>query len=63
MTRLAPLSPGELPADLRALFDAATGQMGFAPNDVLVMAHWPDLLRVLGPLVFTVWSPGEVSMR
>jgi AhpD family alkylhydroperoxidase len=37
--------------------------MGFAPNDVLVMAHWPDLLRVLGPLVFTVWAPGEVSME
>lgn len=63
MTRLAPLSPEELPADLRALFEAATAQMGFAPNDVLVMAHWPDLLRVLGPLVFTVWAPGEVSME
>jgi AhpD family alkylhydroperoxidase len=63
MTRLAPLSPGELPADLRALFEVATGQMGFAPNDLLVMAHWPELLRVLGPLVFTVWAPGEVSME
>lgn len=63
MTRLPPLSPDDLPADLRALFDAATGQMGFAPNDVLVMAHWPELLRVLGPLVFTVWAPGEVSME
>lgn len=63
MTRLPPLTPDELPADLRALFDAASSQMGFAPNDVLVMAHWPDLLRVLGPLVFTVWAPGEVSME
>ena len=63
MTRLSPLAPDDLPPDLRALFDAATAQMGFAPNDVLVMAHWPDLLRVLGPLVFTVWAPGEVSME
>jgi len=23
----------------------------------------PDLLRVLGPLVFTVWAPGEVPME
>lgn len=63
MIRLDPLPPAALPPDLKALFDAATGQMGFAPNDVLVMAHWPDLLRVLGPLVFTVWAPGEVSME
>jgi hypothetical protein len=35
------------------LFDQATAQMGFAPNDVLVMAQWPDLLRALRPLVFT----------
>ena len=61
--RLEPLAPDALPPDLKALFDAATGQMGFAPNDVLVLAHWPDLLRVLGPLVFTVWAPGEVSME
>jgi uncharacterized peroxidase-related enzyme len=63
MPRLDPLTPDELPADLRALFAAATEQMGFPPNDVLVMAHWPDLLRVLGPLVFTVWAPGTVSME
>ena len=63
MTRLEPLSPAALPPDLKALFDAATGQMGFAPNDVLVMAHWPDLLRALGPLVFTVWATGEVPME
>jgi alkylhydroperoxidase family enzyme len=63
VTRLEPLLPAALPPDLKALFDAATGQMGFAPNDVLVMAHWPDLLRVLGPLVFTVWATGEVPME
>lgn len=63
MTRLEPLLPAELPPDIKALFDSATGQMGFAPNDVLVMAHWPELLRAFGPLVFTVWGPGEVPME
>jgi alkylhydroperoxidase family enzyme len=63
MSRLQPMDPAALPPDLRALFQAATIQMGFPPNDVLVMAHWPDLLRVLGPLVFTVWAPGEVTME
>ncbi len=63
MTGLKPLDPAALPADMKALFEAATGQMGFAPNDVLVMAHWPELLRVLAPLVFTVWAPGEVPME
>lgn len=61
--RLDPIAPDALPADLQQLFAIATGQMGFAPNDVLVMAHWPELLRVLGPLVFTVWSPGDVPME
>lgn len=61
--RLDPLSPDDLPDDLRQLLRVATEQMGFAPNDVLVMSHWPDLLRVLGPLVFTVWAPGEVPME
>lgn len=60
---LDPVDPATLPADLRQLFALATAQMGFAPNDVLVMAQWPELLRALGPLVFTVWSPGEVSME
>lgn len=63
MTRLDPLQPDQLPPDLKAMFDAATGQMGFAPNDILVMAHWPELLRAIGPLVFTVWAPGTVSME
>lgn len=60
---LNPVEPAALPDDLRILFEQATAQMGFAPNDVLVMAQWPELLRTLGPLVFTVWAPGEVSME
>lgn len=63
MALLDPLPPDQLPPDLRELMAAATAQMGFAPNDVLVMGHWPDLLRALGPLVFTIWRPGEVSME
>lgn len=63
MTHLEPLPPDDLPPDLQAMFAAATAQMGFPPNDLLVMAHWPELLRALGPLVFTVWAPGEVAME
>ena len=63
MTRVEPLPPAALPADLQQLFSAATAQMGFAPNDALVMAHWPELLRAMGTLVFTVWCPGQVPME
>jgi len=63
MSRMDPLPPEALPEDLQALFRAASAQMGFAPNDVLVMAHWPELLRAVGTLVFTVWRAGEVSME
>jgi uncharacterized peroxidase-related enzyme len=53
----------ELEPDLQALMELATKQMGFAPNDVLLMAHWPELLRAVGAMVFTIWQPGEVSME
>jgi hypothetical protein len=60
---LSPLGPEELPDDLRALLSAAGEQMGFKPSDVLMMANWPELLRAMAALVFTVWRPGEVSME
>ncbi|MEO7385743.1 MAG: carboxymuconolactone decarboxylase family protein [Gammaproteobacteria bacterium] len=61
--RLEPVPADQLPPDLQQLLQLATQQMGFAPNDLLVMAHWPELLRVLSPLVFTVWAPGAISME
>jgi uncharacterized peroxidase-related enzyme len=65
MTRrpLPPVGPEDLPEDLKALLAAAGEQMGFTPSDVLMMANWPDLLRAMGSLVFTVWRPGEVGME
>jgi len=60
---LPPLRLDELPDDARALLTAASEQMGFTPNDVLMMAHWPALLQAVGALVFTVWQPGEISME
>ena len=34
--------------------------MGYLPNDVLSLCHWPELLQSLGGLVHTVLRTGEV---
>ena len=34
--------------------------MGYLPNDVLSLCHWPELLQSLGGLVHTVLHTGEV---
>jgi uncharacterized peroxidase-related enzyme len=60
---LPPQSPDALPPDLQQLLELATRQMGFAPNDVLTLAHWPELLRAVSQLVFVAWAPGEVGME
>jgi AhpD family alkylhydroperoxidase len=35
--------------------------MGYRPNDVLSLCHWPELLQSLGGLVQTVLQTGEVD--
>ena len=34
--------------------------MGYLPNDVLSLCHWPELLQSLGGLVKTVLQTGGV---
>ena len=35
--------------------------MGYLPNDVLSLSHWPELLKSLGGLIRTVLESGEVD--
>ena len=39
----------------------AEAAMGYRPNDVLSLCHWPELLNSLGGLVQTVLHTGEVD--
>ena len=60
MTRIA--APGdELLSQCAPLLAQAENTMGYRPNDVLSLCHWPELLQSLGGLVQTVLQTGEVD--
>ncbi len=60
MTRIA--APGdELLSQCAPLLAQAEHTMGYRPNDVLSLCHWPELLQSLGGLVQTVLQTGEVD--
>jgi AhpD family alkylhydroperoxidase len=39
----------------------AEASMGYQPNDVLSLCHWPELLHSLSGLVHTVLQTGEID--
>lgn len=51
----------DLPDETRKALTYAQGIMGFAPNDVLTMAHWPELLEAMEQLVQTIYKPGALD--
>ncbi len=55
MPRITPLSPEQLPAELRPLLEQITGQMGFTPNDALLMAHHPAMFKAVTQLVDVIY--------
>lgn len=61
MTRIAPLAVEELPEETRKSLEYAEEIMGFAPNDVLTMAHWPELLDAMEQLVAVIYKPGQLD--
>ncbi len=62
MPRLDPLPVEELPAELQPILQYAEATMGFMANDVLTMAHWPELLQAMGAVVGVTFTPGSVDM-
>lgn len=61
MTRIAPMAADELPKETRKNLSYAEEIMGFAPNDVLTMAHWPELLGAMEQLVSVIYKPGALD--
>jgi len=60
MSRIEPIDQHKTPA-LVDIFKAGEKIMGFVPNDGLIMAHRPDILRAFLGLVKTIYAPGAVS--
>ncbi len=61
MSRLAPLSYGELPPSVRERIDKAEELLGFRPNDALIMARHPALMDAVGALVGALYGAGAVD--
>ena len=61
MARIEPITPEQLPEDLRPVFEFAETTMGFTANDVMTMAIWPELIRSMQPVVAAIYGPGEVD--
>jgi len=61
MTRLPPLELDQVDAETRHMIENAENLMGFIPNDALVMARHPALLKAMWGLVAAIYGPGEVD--
>ena len=60
MSRIAP--PGQEILDrCEAALSQAQVSMGYLPNDVLSLCHWPELLQSLGGLVQTILQSGQID--
>lgn len=60
MSRISRVAPATLP-ELAPLLEQAERVMGYLPNDVLSLGHWPELLSSLSGLIQTVLQGGEVD--
>ena len=60
MTLVTP-KPRESLADMEPIFQAVEATMGFVPNSMLTMAHWPELLQSFGGFAGGIIDGGELD--
>jgi uncharacterized peroxidase-related enzyme len=60
MTHITPKQREELP-ELEPMFQMVEGSMGFLPNSMLIMAHWPEMTQAFGGLGATILNGGELD--
>ncbi|MDG1446894.1 MAG: carboxymuconolactone decarboxylase family protein [Porticoccaceae bacterium] len=60
MTQISKKEQQELPA-LAPMLDMVEAGMGFVPNSMLTMAHWPELLGAFGGLGATILQTGDIE--
>ena len=61
MTRVPPLTR-EATAAVEPVFAAVEAGMGFVPNSMFAMAHWPELLQSFAGFAGPVLNSGEVDL-
>ncbi|WFL76531.1 peroxidase-related enzyme [Altererythrobacter arenosus] len=62
MAHIAPVAEDDLPDEIRPILEMARARMGFLPNSLPTMAHWPDLLKVFSPMAVTILRSGELDV-
>ncbi len=60
MTNVEPKVREDLP-EMEPLFKMVEAGMGFVPESMFTMAHWPELLKAFGGIGGTVLNSGEID--
>lgn len=60
MTLVVQKTREELP-EMEPIFQMVEANMGFVPNSMLTMAHWPELLQTFAAFAGTINASGEVE--
>ena len=60
MTHIPPKKREEMP-EMEPMFQMVEASMGFVPNSIFTMAHWPALLQAFAQLGGTILGPGEID--
>ena len=61
MARITPLTMAQLPEETRAALKFSENLMGYVPNSVMTMAHWPELLDAFRGLVSVIYGESEID--
>lgn len=61
MTRITPLTMDELPDETQAALKFSENLMGYVPNSVMTMAHWPELLGAFRGLVSVIYGDSAID--
>lgn len=61
MTRITPLTIDELPDETQAALKFSENLMGYVPNSVMTMAHWPELLGAFRGLVSVIYGESAID--
>lgn len=63
MLRLSKLSPNQVDAASRQVFDQFMRERGNVPNMFRTVAHRPEIMRTMNQHFFTVMNTGTVSRK
>lgn len=63
MSRLTPLKVEDLSPELQQMVAQVTTDMGFTPNDMLIMVRDPAIVGALGQLVNAIYKPGALGLE